>query len=122
MKTTVFEQAIRIMQCVSNRAAEGHEYSEHWGKAFRLKEIDEFFKEMQTKFKADFWNEVFRLPKEQKRLLGFLKWSSKDKGMCIPIWIWSCLPEDMVIGGNAGDKMKKDLDSDTRFGCVWWRV
>lgn len=122
METNVFEQAIRIMHCVSNRAAEGHEYSEHWGKDFRVKEIDEFFKEMQTKFNADFWNDVFNLPKEQKRLLGFLKWSSKDEGMCIPIWIWSCLPEDMVIGGNAGGKMKKDLDKDTRFGCVWWRV
>lgn len=121
-ETDVFEQAIRIMQCFANNSAEGYVYKKHWGEYSRLKNTDDFIQKVKEDFKADFWNKVFNLPEEQKRLLGFLKWSNNETGMCIPIWIWACLPEDMPIGGNAGGKMKKDLDNDIRFGCVWWRV
>lgn len=120
----IFKQALAIMRFTANRAAEGYEYREHWGSNFRLTEIDGCFERLikDRDFGECFWNAVFRLPDEQKQLLGFWKFSDEEKEMCIPIWIWVCLPEDMVIGGNAGGKMKKDLDGDTRCGCVWWRV
>jgi hypothetical protein len=122
MSKEIFEQALRIMQCVANHAAAGYEYREHWRRDFRIQEIDEFFEKIQKELDADFWNAVFALPEEQKMVLGFLKFSEHDNAMCIPVWIWACLPDDMTISGNAGGKMKKDLDNDTRFGCVWWRV
>lgn len=40
--------------------------------------------------------------------------------MNIPIWIWNLLPEDMYI--DDGGKTVKELDNDTRFGCVWWKA
>ena len=122
MSKEIFEQAVWLMKCIANRAASGYEYRNHWGDKSRLKEIDGFFENSAKNFDAYFWNAVFQLPEEQKSLLGFCKWSNEEKEMCIPIWVWSCLPDDMVIGGNAGGKMKKELDNDTRFGCVWWRV
>lgn len=122
MSKEIFEQALRIMQCVANETASGYEYREHWGGDYRLKSISEQIENLKEKFKEDFWNEVFKLPEEQKRFLGFLKFSEHDKEMCIPIWIWCLLPDDMAIVGNAGGELKKDLDNDTRFGCVWWRV
>lgn len=122
MEEQIFEQALRIMQCVANETASGYEYREHWGDSYRIKSISEQIEKLKEQFKEDFWNEVFKLSEEQKRCLGFLKFSEHDKEMCIPIWIWACLPDDMTIDGNAGGQMKKDLDNDTRFGCVWWRV
>lgn len=119
---TVFEKAVNLMRYLSNRAGEGYEYDKHWGEKFRAKEINEAFENIKKQYDADFWGSVFALNEFEKRLLGFCKWSDEEKEMCIPIWIWACLPEDMAIGGNAGGKMKKDLDNDTRFGCVWWRV
>jgi hypothetical protein len=119
---TVFEKAVNIMRYLSNRAGEGYEYDKHWSGKFRAEEINKAFESVKNAYDADFWNSVFALSESEKRLLGFCKWSSEEKEMCIPIWIWACLPDDMVIGGNADGKMKKDLDNDTRFGCVWWRV
>ena len=119
---TVFEKTVNIMRYLCNRTGEGYEYDEHWGEKFRTKEINEAFENIKKQHDADFWKSVFALSESEKRLLGFCKWSDEEKEMCIPIWIWACLPDDMVIGGNAGGKMKKDLDNDTRFGCVWWRV
>ena len=119
---TVFEKAVNIMRYLSNRAGEGYEYDKHWGEKFRAKEINEAFENIKKQYDADFWNSVFALSKFEKRLLGFGTWSDEEKEMCIPVWIWVCLPDDMPIGGNAGGKLKKDLDNDTRLGCVWWRV
>ncbi len=121
MSKEIFEQALRIMQCVANNTASGYEYREHWGDDYRIKSISDQIENIKEKFKEDFWNAVFELPEEQKMLLGFLKWSKEEKEMGIPIWIWACLPDDMTIGGNGGGKMKKELDNDTWFGCVWWR-
>lgn len=124
MESEIFEQAIRLMQCIANDGGSGHEYDKHWGKEYRAKSMSDLIENIKKEkdYGADFWNAVFALPEEQKRLLGFLKWSNEEKEMCIPIWIWAYLPEDMAIGGNGGGKMKKDLDNDTRCGCVWWRV
>ena len=119
---TVFEKAVNIMRYLSNHSGEGYAYDKYWSKNFRAEEIDEAFESIKNKYDADFWNSVFALSEFEKRLLGFCKWSSEEKEMCIPIWIWACLPDDMPIGGNAEGKMKKDLDNDTRFGYVWWRV
>lgn len=119
---SVFEKTVNIMRYLCNRTGEGYEYDKHWGEKFRAKEINEAFENIKKQYDADFWKSVFALSESEKRLLGFCKWSDEEKEMCIPIWIWACLPDDMVIGGNAGGKMKKDLDNDTRFGCVWWRV
>lgn len=122
MSNEIFEEAMFLMRLAATTSAMGYEYRKHWSSDFRIKEINEFFEKKKESLGADFWNAVFQLPDEQKQMLGFCKWCKEEKEMCIPIWIWACLPEDMPIGGNGGGKMKKDLDSDTRFGCVWWRV
>lgn len=119
---TVFEEAVNLMRYLSNRAGVGYEYDKHWGEKTRVKEINEAFENIKKQHDADFWNSVFALSEYEKQLLGFCKWAYEEKEMCIPIWIWACLPDDMPIGGNANGKLKKDLDNDTRFGCVWWRV
>ena len=123
-ETETFEKAIRLMQCIANNGGCGYEYREHWSREYRAESMSSFIEKIKSdeKYGTDFWNAVFALPQEQKRLLGFLKWSDEEKVMCIPIWIWACLPDDMTIGGNGGGEMKKDLDNDIRFGCVWWRV
>lgn len=120
----IFEKAIRIMQCIANHGGSVHEYAKHWSKEYRAESMSKLIEEIKSDkdYGADFWNAVLALPEEQKMLLGFLKWSKEEKEMCIPIWIWACLPEDMPIWGNGGGKMKKDLDNDIRCGCVWWRV
>lgn len=119
---TVFEQAVSIMRYLSNSAGEGYEFDKHWSAKFRAEEINEAFENIKKQYDADFWNSVFALSEFEKSLLGFRKWSGEEKEMCIPVWIWACLPDDMPIGGIAGGKLKKDLDNDTRLGCVWWRV
>ena len=119
---TVFERAVNLMRYLSNYAGMGYEYDKYWSKKVRAEEINEAVENIKKQYDADFWNSIFALSEHEKQLLGFCKWSGDEKEMCIPIWIWACLPDDMPIGGNAGGKQKKDLDNDTRCGCVWWRV
>ena len=121
-KSEVFEQALFLMKCLANIAGEGYTFKDAWGENGRVYDIDTRIAKIKEQFDSDFWNKVFLLSDDEKRMLGFMKWSSEEKEMCIPAWIWACLPDYMPNGGNACGKMKKNLDGDTRFGCVWWRV
>lgn len=62
---------------------------------------------------ADFWRNVCALSDKEKRVLGF-KELVAGGGMCLPLWVCLCLPDDMSVNS----KKVKDLDSDSRFGCV----
>lgn len=119
---TMFERAVNLMRYLSNRVGEGYEYNKYWGEKTRINAIDKAFETIKKEYDVEFWNSVFSLSEHEKQMLGFRKWSEEEKEMCIPIWIWACLPDDMPISGNAEGKLKKELDNDTRFGCVFWRV
>jgi len=116
----IFEDALSIMIYLVNNAASEVAYnqsSETWTKSA--------FRHIKESKKADFWKKVFKLDDELRFLLGFKKWSSTDKEMLIPIWIIECLPDDFdltvtsIMGGRCSIK---DIDKDTRFGCVAYMV
>ena len=67
-----------------------------------------------------FWYAVFNLSEKEKELLGFEKMNEVDNKMMIPLWIWVCLPDDIIINGE----MKKELDNevDDMVFCVWHKV
>lgn len=111
-KQDTFRNAVNIMMYLANRVGEIHAYG--WENV--RKEIEDAFAAVRKNTIEAFWREVFALPDEQKIALGFKYFEEGDTKMCIPIWIWECLPDDMLIDG----KPKKELDNDTRFGCVWW--
>ena len=114
----IFRKALAVMKYIANGATMGFAYK--WGDATSSAEVKKCFEQIRAdkEFGEDFWRKVFSLPEEEKFALGFRKFEEGDSEMCIPLWIWECLPDDMLFGG----KMKKDLDNDTRFGCVWWRA
>lgn len=117
----VFFKAVNIMRYICNGAAEGNAYKDYWDKTTRCEEIDKRFESVKKEEPYnthEFWKQVFSLPESQKKFLGFCKWSEDINEMCIPIWIWQLLPDDMEFDG----KQKKDLNNDTRFGCVWWKA
>lgn len=111
MNETVFEQACRLMNIIANSASYCNE-----------KEIIATFEDIKNHQPFNtiaFWSNVFHLSDNEKYLLGFRKFSEKDIKMNIPLWIWKCLPDNIVINGRY---LKKDLDNDDRFGCVWWKA
>lgn len=110
-----FLKAIFVMTRIANAAACSYAYSAGYGD-----EVNERFEMIHANEDCgeSFWREVFALPYEEKLALGFRKFAEGDTKMCIPIWIWECLPDDMLIEG----KKKKDLDNDIRFGCVYWQA
>ena len=113
-----FISACNIMRFLCNGVGSCHAYST-WGLETKNDEINNMFKSVKQTYDETFWRKVFTLSEYEKRILGFRKWEENDPKMCIPIWIWECLPDDMII---AEGKNKTELDNDTRFGCVWWRV
>ena len=121
MESDVFFRAINLMRYICNSAAEGNAFKPYWGDKFRCNQIDEhidLIKKEEPYNTHEFWKEVFGLPESYKILLGFRKWSEDMEEMCIPIWIWQLLPDDMMFDGTP----KKDLNNDTRFGCVFWKA
>ena len=117
----IFFEAIKIMSFISNIASKGNAFKDYWSNNMRCEDIDKEFDYIKNKEpynKHEFWKKIFSLPDNYKLILGFRKWSEDDKDMCIPIWIWQCLPDNMEFEG----KMKKDLDNETRFGCVFWKA
>lgn len=67
-----------------------------------------------------FWYAVFNLSEKEKEILGFEKFNENDNKMMIPLWIWICLPDDIIINGE----MKKELDNevDDMVFCVWHKA
>ena len=116
-----FERAMNIMRYLANQAAHGHAYHQHeyWSKSSFM-----YVKE-ETAFNSDFWNKVFKLDDEERFKLGFRRWDENSKGLLIPLWIVECLPDDFdikVTGICGGEYSIKDIDKDTRFGCVAYMV
>lgn len=116
-----FLKAVNAMRVLASNAASGNAYGKSWEAEFRSKEIDEAFqrlREAEPYSSEEFWKKVFALPQEVKRVLGFVPFEKGDEKMCIPLWIWQLLPDDMKFDGEPKGK----LDNDSRFGCVWWRA
>ena len=121
MDNDLFFQAMNIMKCICNESAAGNAFKGYWSNNMRCEDIDKTFESIKNKEPYnthEFWKEVFALPESHKKILGFKKWSEDIKEMNIPIWIWQLLPDDMEFDG----KLKKDLDNEIRFGCVFWRA
>lgn len=115
----VFFAAVNLMRFISNHAAENNAYG--WTAKTCKDNGDKAFDEIKKHEKygtEKFWRDVFALPEDQKSVLGFAKFQEGDKEMCIPLWIWQLLPDDMKFDGEPKGK----LDNDSRFGCVWWRA
>ena len=114
----IFHKALGVMKYIANSATMGYAYK--WGDATSADNVKRCFEQLRAdkEFGEEFWRDVFKLPEELKFALGFRKFEKGDSEMCIPLWIWECLPDDMLFEG----KMKKDLDNDIRFGCVCWRA
>lgn len=116
----VFQKAAMAMTRICAATAECHSYG--WGDEFKAEHIASTFlrlKEDEVLSSELFWRKVFDLPEEKKSILGFIHFSEGEGNkMCIPLWIWCFLPDDMVLEGGV----KKDLDNDNRFGCVWWQA
>ena len=113
-----FLKALSVMRFIASGAAEGHAYK--WDGESIAYEIKTRFGQVRNHdgYGESFWREVFALSAEEKYALGFKTiWEGEEK-MLIPLWIWECLPDDMIFEG----KKKKDIDNDTRFGCVCWRA
>lgn len=111
-----FKKALGLMIGIANQVAMGKAYNqkEYW--------LDRAFSNAKEDYSAAFWHEVFNLPEEEKRMLGFGKWSADSKGMLIPIWVFECIPDDfdLEVTSIMGDtrQLKDVTDTDTRFGCL----
>lgn len=118
-ENNAFFDAINLMRFIVTHAAQNNAYD--WSATTCKNNIDKSFEDIRKHEKygtEKFWRDVFALSEEQKSALGFRKFDENDEKMCIPMWIWQCLPDDMLFEG----KPKKDLDNDIRFGCVWWKA
>lgn len=118
-ENNAFFDAINLMRFIVTHAAQNNAYD--WSATTCKNNIDKSFEDIRKHEKygtEKFWRDVFALSEEQKSALGFRKFDENDEKMCIPMWIWQCLPDDMLFEG----KPKKDLDNDIRLGCVWWKA
>lgn len=118
MEDKVFDKVVKYMGLVVTAAGEGNAFKNNWNNDFRCEQIDNVFGFIKENTDEEFWKSVFNLPYVKKLMLGFKYFDENDTKLLIPIWIWNCLPDNMLIEG----KMKKDLDNDTRFGCVFWKA
>ena len=113
-----FEKALRLMSGALAVVGECYAFKNNWSEEYQSKEIHEYFN--THKQSEEFWKKVFNLPEKEKVILGFRYFEKDNPKMNIPIWIWNLLPDNMYI--EDGGKTVKELDNDTRFGVVYWKV
>lgn len=117
----IFEKALGYMIYLANESAHSVAYNQdanYWTK-------EAFKKLKESNGKCEFWKQVFKLDDEYRYKLGFKKWDSSHAEMLIPLWIVECLPEDFdcIVTSIFGEKSSiKDINKDTRFGCIAYMV
>ena len=117
----IFEKALGYMIYLANESAHSVAYNQdanYWTK-------EAFKKLKESSGKCEFWKQVFKLDDEYRYKLGFKKWDDVHNGICIPIWIIACLPEDFdcIVTSIFGEQSSiKNIDKDTRFCCVAYMV
>lgn len=118
MKNT-FEECKLIRQNLLSTTAMGAVYKQHWGKDFRISEIDDTIEKLK-KFKINPNN----LTSLQMDELGFGIWSDENPMRLIPIWLYPFLTEDIETESISGSKHTKlsEIDNDCRFGCLAYGV
>lgn len=118
----VFIDALILQTRMANILANINLYSNIKAKDIKKYIIKQFNKIKTNNLFNDhsFWYAVFNLSEKEKELLGFEKFNEVDNKMMIPLWIWVCLPDDIIINGE----MKKELDNevDDMVFCVWHKV
>lgn len=100
--------------CVT--AAEVDTYSEDWSKDFSVSQTKKSIVAISEQLQDNIpWE---RLTKKQLEKLGFLE--MKKDLWCIPIYLYSLIPEEIELTSMSGNKIiKKDnRDLEVRGGCI----
>jgi len=101
---------------IVGRVAQTFEY-DNWSDDFKLKEIDEGYKQFVTDLNINFTD----YSKEELTKLGFSMWD--DDLILMPLWAFHICEEGLIltsIGGEEKEKGKDDIDTDISFGCIAW--
>ena len=111
--------ALNIMKIVANSAACAVAYNQLNKADFWIKH--DAFERIKKETNGEFWDKVFALDSDDRLTLGFRKWDKDEDKLLIPIWIVECLPDDYNIEVTSIFCEKtsiKNIDKDTRMGCV----
>ena len=104
---------------LANAAALVHMHQDYWpsesAKCEILNAVEKFNEGIANAIDWD------NLTKEEAIQLGFVTWSGSL--FLIPAYLYGVLPEDKEFFGiMGGTYFKKDMDIDTRFGCLQYGI
>ena len=117
--------AVRTIACIASRVSESVLYKEHWSNEFCMHHIEDTFESIKKQFTKEICENILKLPNIQKLDLGFKYWDEANDKMLIPLWFIMIIPEtfDVEVTSIFGDNTSiKNIDNDTRAGCVAYYI
>lgn len=114
-----------IMNCLTwyaNKIAETVHYKS-WDDHVCREEINRHTGKMIEEVKKHI--DFYHLTKEEAVELRFGKWSDDSNLYLIPLWLLPAIPVGITLTCISGDKIVydgKNIDIDTRFGCLAWGI
>lgn len=118
------ERALVIQRELTTAAAEGIFYYSHWGQDFAYRNLKAVvqnetacLREARGMFSLQ---ELAEIPWEEKRSLGFLKFTLENgtKLNLIPIWLRHYIyPAEIVTCIDGSTTTVEKMDTDSRGGC-----
>lgn len=94
-----------------------------WGRADERKKskLTVFYTELREKKAVDFE----RLTIAEAKELRFGRWTKDSDLWLIPIWLYPLIPVGLELTSISGKKVVfdgKNIDTDTRFGCLAYGI
>lgn len=114
-----------IMNCLTwyaNMIAETVHYKS-WDDHFCREEVNDHTSKMIEEVKKHI--DFYHLTKKEAKELRFGKWSDNSNLYLIPLWLLPVIPVGITLTCISGDKIVydgKNIDIDTRFGCLAWGI
>lgn len=115
-----------ILDCltfIANVVAESIVYEKHWGAKFCCKENREAFDKAMDEIRKELdWD---NLTDDDCNELRFRKWEESNPLRLIPIWLYKAIPVGTKLTSIGGGEVVfdgKNIDTDTRFGCLAWGI
>lgn len=116
-----FDDVLRCLTYVANEASAYVVYNKEKPGYFSDSTMKSAFAKLSEYI--DFNKFVDSASIEQLQSVGFSFWY--DDLLLIPIWIYSAIPDDLVLTSINGDSARKcdgNVDTDIRVGCIAYGI
>ncbi len=117
------QEILHTLGYLANALAETVVYKDSWDAKFCKEEMERAYHKANEALKEYLdWD---NLTEQDCKDLRFMKWSDETNIRLIPIWLYGAIPVGIKLTSIGGEEIVfdgKNIDTDTRFGCLAYGI